>query len=160
MKKTFELPKEFAEKWIEALENGNYKQTTGTLLSVDYPYLDDKEDFENPIMDTCAYCCLGVAAIVAGCKFDQIIESDLLSDAPEFYMEKGIPQILTENVDSINLIAVLTSLNDGLKPEKKEIFKTKYPNLKFSDKKANVSGKVYYNFKEIAEFIKLNVEFV
>lgn len=49
---------EFIEKWLEALESGEYKQTTGVLRREG----DGNEEFR--------YCCLGVACEVAN-KFSK-----------------------------------------------------------------------------------------
>jgi len=160
MKKTFELPKEFAEKWINALESENYKQTNyGTLATVDYAIDEDgAEDYGKPKMETCAYCCLGVAAVISGCEFDQITGFDLLNDHEDFFEEKKIPEILLSPEEN-NLVGVLTSLNDGCTLSRLKEFKSVFPNLKFP-KEEFKKTRIYYNFKEIAEFIKLNVEFV
>jgi len=44
----YQLPKEFAEKWIEALRSGNYQQTKANL------------------QNDSGYCCLGVACCTIG----------------------------------------------------------------------------------------------
>lgn len=33
MEKEYTLPKQFGEKWVEALRSGEYKQTTGSLVN-------------------------------------------------------------------------------------------------------------------------------
>lgn len=58
------MKKEFAHKWADALESGKFSQTKGTLF------------------DGEGYCCLGVACVLAGKKF----ESD---DGGHFYFIKG-----------------------------------------------------------------------
>lgn len=47
------MKKEFAEKWADALESGEYKQGKGKLF------------------DGQSYCCLGVACVLAGRKFEE-----------------------------------------------------------------------------------------
>lgn len=51
MEKKYQLPKEFAERWVKALRSGKYEQTTDCQLK-----LGD------------CYCVLGVAGIVAELK--------------------------------------------------------------------------------------------
>jgi len=46
--KEFELPKEFATKWVAELRSGKYKQVKSSLF------------------DCGGYCCLGVAGHLAG----------------------------------------------------------------------------------------------
>lgn len=48
MKKIYQLPKEFASKWVDALKSGNFKQT------------------KDKLKDDCGYCCLGVACVIEG----------------------------------------------------------------------------------------------
>lgn len=160
-KKSFQLPKEFAEKWIEALESGEYKQADGTLLKMDYEYNEsmDEPDYDKPITETCTYCCLGVAAKISDCEIKEIEGNDLLSDDEDFYLKKGIPEILLE-IDDLNLVEILTKLNDTTYESNTKRWKEKFPDLKLLDKKFDIYGKIQYNFKEIAKFIKLNVEFI
>ncbi len=55
----YQLPKEFAEKWIEALRSGEYKQGRDKLATI------------NDANEIC-YCCLGVA-----CKLQNIKDTEL-----------------------------------------------------------------------------------
>lgn len=50
--KTYQLPKEFAAKWVAALRSGEYKQCDGQLASPN------------------GYCCLGVACKAVGASDD------------------------------------------------------------------------------------------
>jgi hypothetical protein len=163
MEKTFKLPKEFAENWLAALRSEKYKQVGGTLVDVEYE-LDSggQADYDKPIMETCSYCCLGVAAMSVGCEFDQIIGDDLLSDNKTFYTKQGIPEILRELVTEkeYTLVGTLTSLNDGCSPDKFGMIIGAFPNLVFPKCELDIYKKVKFNFKQIAEFIELNVEFV
>lgn len=155
MKKSFELPKEFAEKWIEALESGDYSQVDGTLVY--YEYLED----ETIDVGSCSYCCLGVAAKINNCDLDEIGGLDLLVEDADFFLNKGLPEILIENQEENNLVGLLTKLNDGTTIHQLENWKEIFPNIIFLNLSDfnEVSG-IRYNFKQIAEFIKLNVEFV
>jgi len=49
--KKYQLPKEFATKWVEALRSGDFKQTTGQLKRGD------------------CYCAIGVCALVNDFEF-------------------------------------------------------------------------------------------
>lgn len=61
MENKYQLPKEFAEKWIEALRNGQYKQGRDKLAIIDN---DDDDEI--------CYCCLGVA-----CKLKNVSDKEL-----------------------------------------------------------------------------------
>ena len=52
------LDPEFKTKWVAALESGEYSQARGTLK------------------DNASYCCLGVACVVAGARFERDEEND------------------------------------------------------------------------------------
>ena len=115
--KSFQLPKEFAVKWLKALRSGNYKQTSGVLLDIQYEYLDENEeefDYDLPLHDTCKYCCLGVAAKIQGAEWGSIAGVELLNEDPLFFEELGVPSELTVacNSSKYNMVDVLTSLND------------------------------------------------
>lgn len=56
------LPEDFKKKWLEALRSGEYKQGKASLRS--FKQDPDSKDF--------AYCCLGIACIVAGYKPKEI----------------------------------------------------------------------------------------
>lgn len=159
MKKTFKLPKEFAERWIVALESGKYKQGPGTLFGGRYQKDENGElDYSKPNMKTSCFCCLGVAAVMQGCSPEDIDGDALLWDNRDFYLSKGIPDVLTETSCQDNLVGVLANLNDIFTPYDLKKWSKTFPDLKFS---VPVNfDKINYTFKEIAEFIKLNVEFV
>lgn len=53
-KEKYRLPKEFGNKWLEALRSGKYEQTSEVLMAIN-------EDNNNK-----SYCCLGVACEIAG----------------------------------------------------------------------------------------------
>lgn len=58
--KELRLPKAFADKWIAALESGDYMQGRSMLIL-------------GPNSDEPSYCCLGVAARIAGATDDELI---------------------------------------------------------------------------------------
>lgn len=94
--KAYTLPKEFAEKWINALRSGNYKQGKSYL----YSYVS------NGITGEDRYCCLGVA-----CTLNNIPKSDLRCEfiGQSFFM----PVELKGDGSYNNLVRALTDLNDG-----------------------------------------------
>ena len=151
MKKTFRLPKEFAERWIEALNSDKYLQGEDTLVK----NLD--EEIHDP--NTCKYCCLGVAAKISGAPPEHFLTVDMLNEEEDFFRKYKIPEVLLTNVD-YSLPIVLSNLNDGASEEVLYDIKREYPDLKFLVDINPVHNRLKYNFKEIAEFIQLNVEFV
>lgn len=59
-KKKYQLPKEFAQKWVDALRSGEYGQTTGKLFAE----------------GTCSYCCIGVAGHVLGVSNARLLKGN------------------------------------------------------------------------------------
>lgn len=110
--KQFQLPKEFATKWVEALRSGGYKQAKS--------YLKAKE----------GYCCLGIA-----CKIQGISDLDIFGRSyPKNIvvpLNDKIPNILLGDADGRNFLGIVSLMNDN--------------------------GKT---FKEIADWIERNVEFI
>tara|TARA_R110000796_G_scaffold118353_2_gene231939 strand:- start:1725 stop:2180 length:456 start_codon:yes stop_codon:yes gene_type:complete len=151
MKKTFRLPKEFAKNWLKALNSNEYEQGEDTLVK----NLD--ENIHDP--NTCKYCCLGVAAKMSGAPLEDFLTVDMLSEQKDFFREYKIPEALLSMSD-LNLAVILSNLNDGANAETLVDIKEKYPDLKFLVSTNPVHNRLKYNFKEIAEFIQLNVKFV
>lgn len=87
----YQLPKEFAEKWVKALRSGEYQQGTQSL------HLED------------TYCCLGVACVVAG--IDYVPNQDWIKES----MVKGtiIPRVLVGSAAQSELVYKVSSMNDG-----------------------------------------------
>ena len=89
----YRLPKEFAEKWIAALRSGEYKQCRS--------YLFDGE----------GYCCLGVAAEIAGHDLElgpkdyTLLYDDVFEKVPDEIKDTG----LVKN----KFAAELTKMNDN-----------------------------------------------
>lgn len=160
MNKTFKLPKTKGEAWVVALESGKYEQALGTLVSatnddaIDLA-MEEDEDYtiENP-----SYCCLGVMGKM--CEIDDYLMygNDLPGDIGNTLLTKvGYPkELLIEQIDCLPLI--LAALNDGYRLEVYMRYLETYPNI-IGLKKPEGSDTMKYNFKEIAQFIKDNVEF-
>lgn len=87
--KKYQLPKEFAKKWLYALRSGEYKQTNGTLCK------DGK------------FCCLGVAAHISGVNIDLITSKAIIHN--NFNLPVGITGAAGDNP----LVAFLVTHNDG-----------------------------------------------
>ena len=98
MEKKYQLPKEFAEKWLTALRSGEYKQGTGQLMSYDN-----------------TYCCLGVACAMFGLGKKEIGSSrviggsshDALNDFPN-----EIPNLLIGRACDNEFVYDCTNKND------------------------------------------------
>lgn len=89
---TEKLPIDIKEKWIQALQSGEYKQTTGTLC------------------DKNGYCCLGVLAKVCNVPQDKI-EGDMI--LPEDWTNYGIPKMVTgEAYNNKEIVGAITEMND------------------------------------------------
>lgn len=89
--KKYQLPKEFAQKWIEALRSGEYGQVIGLL----------KNPYKNQ------YCCLGVACKIAGAKVFNPNGWIPLTSVP-----KTIPDILRGSNRDSTLVNKLSDMND------------------------------------------------
>lgn len=148
--KSFKLPKEFAEKWIKALESGEYKQGSDTLVGM---APDGKSE----------YCCLGVAGKICGASDEDMRGSNYLEKGEVYCIKSGIPKELLSSVGvefkQNELSDILSQMNDGLDKPNYEGFMQHYPNLKFPvDMKSR--GIYHFSFKEIAQFIRDNIELV
>jgi hypothetical protein len=146
--KTFKLPKDFFNKWIEALESKKYLQGRNNLFIE-----DTKNEF---------YCCLGVACRVANINKQFLKEYGLIHEIDKT-ITKNIPKELTEYESfrtTVSLPQLLANLNDGATYQDFINFKKWFPDIKFSKiLTEDVAGKrLRYSFKDIAEFLKLNVE--
>lgn len=98
MAKEFQLPKEFAEKWVKALRSGDYNQALGVLYSP----------------SQCSYCCLGVAASIQGIAKTSLQDNgelaDLMGHEEDCILESfSIPQQLIHG----DLVKHLIILNDN-----------------------------------------------
>jgi len=147
-KKQFELPKEFATKWLEALRSEKYVQGDGVLYK-------ESED---------SFCCLGVACKMYGSSENELEGIEL----PKDMINKidGIPEILYKECSislkghkaTTTLVGILTSMNDGYFTGTYKGMVRVCPNIEF--KVPTRTDQVKYSFKEIADFIEANVEFV
>jgi len=103
METSNKLPKEFKEKWLEALRSGDYKQIGSEL---------------------CAggkYCCIGVAGKVLGMR-DSTLEAngtfDTDNDGKDWngnfkYMKSKVPSSILGSIRSSETVATLTHMNDS-----------------------------------------------
>lgn len=171
MKKTFKLPKEFTEKWITALEEGNYNQGTDVLFTTEEYSFNDDPVFDNK--SSCSYCCLGVGMHIAG--YDDIndlyardlpdnVSLNSNNDFPMALVKEPLTRKMKEgdSLISSSLITILTGLNDGMNLNRYNIHMSLFPDLVF-DKIPGVghgTSGVSYTFSEIAKWIKDNVELV
>lgn len=113
---TGKLPKVFKRKWVEALRSGEYKQGRSSLKQK-----SGDESYK--------YCCLGVAAEIAGCKFKmgydgggafiqgKITQSGLINPKPVTGYTK-IPKLLH---GSEGVASKLANFNDQSKWSFKKI---------------------------------------
>lgn len=88
--KKYQLPKEFAQKWIKALRSGEYGQIRNKLSSGDGDY-----------------CCLGVACKIIGISDAEILEHNDTVICDKWAYNKGIPIELDGDIHG-----VFTSMND------------------------------------------------
>jgi len=150
--KTFNLPKEFAEKWLVALKTGDYSQASNTLLDASVNY--DSGDIDHII----GYCCLGVACSILGANDDELLNKDIIFQMSNIPDE--IPQILAEENSDFNLVDILTRLNDGFTSMEHINLMEQYEHLWFNRLPSNTTEKISYSFKEIAEWIEHNVDLI
>ena len=163
MKKSFKLPKAFAEEWIKALRGGDYEQGTGYLMSQDYEPDEENDDYyDHPIEGTQVYCCLGVAAHIKGAGNEYLSEIELMSHDSLYYEECGVPEALIEErkgACDFTMVDVLTSLNDRFDTINLKNCKKAFPDLVFS-RLPKQGETISYTFSEIANFLEENTEFV
>lgn len=143
--KTFKLPKEFAEKWLEALRSGEYKQTSDTLVLE-----EDTKDY--------AYCCLGVAGRICDLTIEQMNGIGAFDDITTDLLDK-IPEELHNCTPTEDLASVLMYLNDGFSLYNHKHILINFPNLILRRIPSDDEENIHYSFKEIADFIEDNCEF-
>lgn len=93
----YQLPKEFATKWIAALRSGEYQQGNGLL-----------RNFKNE------YCCLGVACKIQGVSDENLTNKNLI--AKEWLSDEDlakVPRELHGKISSTTLCGELATQNDG-----------------------------------------------
>jgi hypothetical protein len=152
MNKHFELPKEFATKWLEDLRSGEYEQARHHL------YIDG------------AYCCLGVACVqfLKGRNIEELLVKatyNTVSEPLELFptIEEDFPKsiyTINPSISELNLGAVLSKFNDGIDRLSLGELLIRYPNIYFNCVEYDENGKITYTFEEIADFIEINVELV
>lgn len=155
--KRFKLPKEFAEKWIEALESGDYKQGHSSLASTDVEWHDGEP---LPPIELCSFCCLGVAAKISGNSVEKLIGVEYLYSKKAF---KGIPEelITTESGVDNTLVWAVSQLNDGVSCSTYlDEFETESYVFRIDVKQHFLEEDIFkLSFEDIVNFIKDNVEF-
>lgn len=113
--KTYQLPKEFAEKWVRELRSGKYKQIQNTLC---------KDG---------GYCCLGVAGKMVGLSdelmrdYDDLFYTAIPQDKfPSQFFENG-----SDYPHEKDMQAVFAELNDEQKMSFNQIADWIEQNVKF-----------------------------
>lgn len=94
------LPEEFKNKWVAALQSGEYKQTTGKLGSVEE-----------------GFCCLGLACHISGLKFNSRAWSikSVQRCAGKIKKITGvskIPSVIRGDYNENKIVKELMSMND------------------------------------------------
>lgn len=146
--KPFKLNKEFLDKWIEALESGEFPQGISYLLTEDD-----------------GYCCLGVALSCLDVDDDVLLEMELPREIelPDLYPDELVSNHYSHVGNrsrpcDIKLIDILINMNDGMAYEFYLKMLTHYEDLKFP-KLIDVKEKARFDFKEIATFLRNNVAY-
>ena len=83
----------------------------------------------------------------------------MLHDDTNLFKKHKVPKTLLSSSD-FDLSTILSNLNDGAPKILLSRIKEKHPKLKFLKDVKLTNTRLKYNFKEIAEFIQLNVKFV
>jgi len=94
--KEYQLPKEFATKWVEALRSGEYKQGKSQLKSKK------------------GYCCLGVACKMEGqriFKDKEWIDPELSNGLNKY--PKHIPSLLIGSAADNSFVHEVSDMNDN-----------------------------------------------
>ena len=151
MKKSFKLPREFGEKWLNALRGGEYKQGKSNLVYILVPNINLNE----LVVENVSFCCLGVAGHLCGNSLSDLLPFSYLEAESEF---KAIPKELVGDNENA-LVDVLSSLNDGVTNTSLEDFKTKGYHFREDIGRPDNEGILSLNFAQIADFIEDNIEF-
>ena len=105
LKHKYSLPWRFKKAWIKALKSGDYIQGTGALRrSID---INNSE---------IAYCCLGVACIVAGIP-EESIDGEFIEYQYDGSDYEKVPEVLHGVADENELAKVLSEMNDNCNNE-------------------------------------------
>lgn len=91
MTKEYQLPKEFAEKWVAALRSGEYQQGSESLCYND------------------SYCCLGVACAISGVV--NVPHQDWIKATTA--KDTSIPKILIGSAATSGLVYAVSTMNDS-----------------------------------------------
>ena len=123
IKNKYSLPWRFKKAWIKALKSGDYIQGTGALrrsITINDPEI--------------AYCCLGVACVVAGVPEDEI-NGEFIDDGRIRY--ESVPEVLQGVAEDNELAKVLSNMNDNC---------------------SNDEDRHRFNFDDIADWIDDNIK--
>lgn len=94
MENKYQLPKEFAEKWLVALRSGEYQQCKNYLYNED------------------GYCCLGVACLISGIDNDLLIGHMVIPDNENGFDD--IPYLLKGSANKKgSLVSMVAPMNDN-----------------------------------------------
>lgn len=139
--KTIRLKQNFYDVFIDALESGDYEQIHGNMKDGD------------------GYCCLGVAGDICGIPSYILEESALPGEIREDIIEEhDYPEELTRNQD------LFAFLNDGFYPDAMKVNESikgfLLPEYIVEKIKNKGDNEVILDFKDIANFIKANVQII
>jgi hypothetical protein len=136
--KYFNLPRPFAEEWIEALESGKYEQTTETLHYIN------------------GYCCLGLAGHLCGI-------SDDIMDGLSFVTNNDSVNRLTEDQRERAKILLIEAKTKGY-PKELMVSTRDHDDTAYDSEYNDLPSRLAYlndgndyNFADIAEWLKDNV---
>lgn len=94
--KKYQLPKEFAERWVKALRSGKYQQATGSLKTKS------------------GYCCLGVACKIKGARIADLKDHEWIERKgciDPIVLEK-IPDLLKGDSRENEFVKIVADMND------------------------------------------------
>jgi hypothetical protein len=151
--KAFKLPKEFFNKWLEALSSDQYIQGHDALCK-DITGPKDK----NKVL---SYCCLGVACHVSGIPNDKIRGYGFISELKGEDVDiDDVPEPLIDMGSQQTLANVVAFLNDGYYFTDYQKIIRNFPNIRGlpKPKPGDDKDKYTHTFAEIVEFLEQNVE--
>lgn len=95
--KKVRLPKEFRNKWLEALESGNYRQTHSSLI------VQGRKN---------SYCCLGVACRLVKIPISKMSHIGMPAGLEDRIQEK-LPKAIVNRRRNTQFARKLANLNDA-----------------------------------------------
>lgn len=130
--KVGKLPREFKDKWLEALRSGDYIQCREMLTNI--VHYDPKEP--DQVKD--GYCCLGVGCLVAGYPRERLEGSEMPAD-------------MFDTLEQQQADTLLPPLFKG------EACATTHPSTLVLGFLATTNDSEDYSFEEIADWIEENL---